>query len=65
MLESAAHAAARGARALARLETVASDRTRRRRRLFVTTKTLEKAIAAEATIGLSSPATASGMAATL
>ncbi|AIQ93478.1 MULTISPECIES: beta-ketoacyl-ACP synthase [Methylobacterium] len=30
MLESAAHAAARGARALARLETVASDRTRRR-----------------------------------
>ena len=29
MLESAAHAAARGARALARLETVASDRTRR------------------------------------
>ena len=38
---------------------------RRRRRLFETTKTLENAIAAAATIGLSSPATASGIAATL
>ena len=38
---------------------------RRRRRLFVTTNTLENAIAAAATIGLSSPATASGIAATL
>src|SRR5215210_6324126 len=34
---------------------------RRRRRLFVTTNTLEKAIAPAATIGLSSPTTASGM----
>ena len=38
---------------------------RRRRRLFETTKTLENAIAAAATIGLRSPATASGIAATL
>jgi hypothetical protein len=38
---------------------------RRRRRLFQTTKTLEQAIAAAAITGLRSPATASGMAATL
>src|SRR5829696_509687 len=38
---------------------------RRSRRLFVTTKTLENAIAPAATIGLRSPATASGIAATL
>ena len=38
---------------------------RRSRRLFVTTKTLENAIAAAATIGFSRPATASGIAATL
>ena len=38
---------------------------RRRRRLFETTKTLENAIAAAATTGLSSPATASGMPTTL
>src|SRR5207253_11074648 len=37
----------------------------RRRRLLLTTKTLEKAIAAAAMIGLSRPATASGIAATL
>lgn len=37
----------------------------RSRRLFVTTKTDENAIAAPAIIGSSSPATASGMAATL
>ncbi len=41
------------------------DSKRRRRRLFVTTKTLENAIAAAATIGLRSPAIASGIAATL
>ena len=40
-------------------------RKRRSRNEFVTTNTLEKAIAAAATIGLSSPATASGIAATL
>ena len=40
-------------------------RKRRSRSEFVTTKTLEKAIAAAATIGLSRPATASGIAATL
>src|SRR5712691_5762214 len=40
-------------------------RKRRSLRLFETTKRLEKAIAAAATIGLSSPATASGIAATL
>jgi Domain of unknown function (DUF4173) len=40
-------------------------RKRRRRSEFVTTKTLEKAIAPAATIGLSRPATASGSAATL
>jgi hypothetical protein len=40
-------------------------RKRRSRRLFVTTKTLEKAIAAPATSGLSTPAAASGIAATL
>src|SRR6185503_18596286 len=40
-------------------------RKRRRRRLFVTTKRLDAAIAAAATIGLRSPATASGIAATL
>src|SRR2546427_5080978 len=38
---------------------------RRRRRLFVTTKRLDAAIAAGAIIGLRSPATASGIAATL
>ena len=38
---------------------------RRSRRLFVTTKTLEKAMAAAAMTGLSTPATASGIAATL
>ena len=38
---------------------------RRRRRLLVTTKRLEAAIAAPASIGLSSPAAASGTAATL
>jgi hypothetical protein len=38
---------------------------RRRRRLLVTTKTLENAIAAAATTGLSRPAIASGIAATL
>jgi hypothetical protein len=37
----------------------------RRPRLLLTTKTEEKAIAAAARIGLSSPAAASGMAATL
>src|SRR5205809_231966 len=40
-------------------------RNRRRRRELVTTKRLEPAIAAAATIGLSRPATASGTAATL
>src|SRR5215212_11415539 len=40
-------------------------RNPRRRMLLVTTKSDEKAIAAAATIGLSSPATASGTAATL
>src|SRR5262245_26857566 len=40
-------------------------RNRRRRRLLLTTKRLEAAIAAAATIGLSRPATASGIAATL
>src|SRR5262249_36847560 len=50
------HAAAPSSRGL---------RNRRSRRLFVTTKTLEKAIAAAATIGLRTPATASGIAATL
>jgi hypothetical protein len=38
---------------------------RRRRRLLLTTNTLEKAIAPAAMIGLSRPATASGIAATL
>src|SRR5215212_7284701 len=38
---------------------------RRSRRLLVTTNTLENAIAAAAMIGLSSPAAASGIAATL
>src|SRR4029077_13364660 len=38
---------------------------RRRRRLFPTTKRLEQATAAAATIGVASPATASGRAATL
>src|SRR5918996_182314 len=42
-----------------------SLRKRRRRSEFVTTKRLEAAIAAAATIGFSSPATASGIAATL
>ena len=37
----------------------------RSRRLLLTTKTLEKAIAAPASIGLSRPSAASGMAATL
>ena len=41
------------------------QRKRRRRRLLVTTNTLENAIAAPASIGLSSPAAASGRAATL
>ncbi len=41
------------------------QRKRRSRRLLVTTKTLEKAIAAPASIGLSRPAAASGIAATL
>src|SRR5262245_13429092 len=41
------------------------ERNRRRRSEFVTTKRLENAIAAAATIGLRRPATASGMAATL
>src|SRR3954452_18282916 len=40
-------------------------RKRRSRKLFVTTKMLEAAIAAAAMIGLSRPATASGIAATL
>ena len=40
-------------------------RKRRSRSEFETTKTLENAIAAAATIGLSRPATASGIAATL
>src|SRR5262245_42714960 len=40
-------------------------RNRRRRRLLVTTNRLEAAIAAAAMIGLRSPATASGIAATL
>ena len=42
-----------------------SGRKRRNRRLLVTTKTEEKAIAAPASIGLSRPAAASGRAATL
>ena len=46
-------------------ETASWDWKRRRRRLLVTTKTLENAIAAPASIGLSSPAAASGRAATL
>ena len=47
--------------------SVASRRLRKRRsrRLLVTTNRLELAIAAAATIGLSRPATASGIAATL
>ena len=40
-------------------------RKRRRRRLLVTTKTLENAMAAPASIGFSSPAAATGRAATL
>ncbi len=47
---------------LARRVSYVNDRSRR---LFVTTKTDENAIAAPAIIGSSSPATASGMAATL
>ena len=43
----------------------AKERNLRSRRLLVTTKTEEKAMAAPAIIGLSSPATASGIAATL
>src|SRR5699024_6780597 len=43
----------------------ASARNRRRRRLLPTTNTEENAIAAPAIIGLSSPAAASGIAATL
>ncbi len=43
----------------------ASGRNPRRRRLFVTTNTELNAIAAPASIGLSSPAAASGIAATL
>ncbi len=42
-----------------------AGRKRRSRRLLVTTKTEEKAIAAPAIIGLSRPAAASGIAATL
>ena len=42
-----------------------SVRNPRRRRLLETTKTLESAIAAPAMSGLSRPAAASGMAATL
>src|SRR5699024_11434038 len=42
-----------------------SERNRRSRRLLVTTNTEENAIAAPASIGLSSPAAATGMAATL
>ncbi len=42
-----------------------TDRNRRSRSEFVTTKTLENAIAAAATIGFRSPAIASGIAATL
>ena len=41
------------------------QRKRRSRRLLVTTNTLEQAMAAPAMSGLSSPAAASGMAATL
>ena len=46
-------------------ETASWAWNRRRRRLLVTTKTLDSAIAAPASIGLSSPAAASGRAATL
>jgi hypothetical protein len=49
----------------ARFEPARFQRKRRSRRLLVTTKTEEKAIAAPAIIGLSSPAAASGTAATL
>jgi hypothetical protein len=42
-----------------------SGRNLRSRRLFVTTKTLENAIAAPATIGSRRPVAASGRAATL
>ena len=56
LLRGLAHVAFLSVRAL---------RKRRRRRLLVTTNTLEKAIAPAAIIGLSRPATASGIAATL
>jgi hypothetical protein len=46
-------------------ERVLTGRNRRSRRLFDTTKTDENAIAAPASIGFSSPAAASGRAATL
>ena len=51
--------------ALMRWRPGAWPRKRRRRRLLVTTNTLENAIAAPASIGLSRPAAASGRAATL
>jgi hypothetical protein len=46
-------------------DAVAVLRNRRRRRLLLTTNTLEKAMAAPAIMGLSRPAAARGMAATL
>ena len=46
-------------------QEVVDDRKRRRRRLLVTTNRLEPAMARPASIGLSSPAAASGIAATL
>ena len=51
-------------RALLRIQR-ARLRKERRRRLLPTTKTLEKAIAAPASIGFSRPSAASGIAATL
>ena len=51
---------------IAHVATLSRDEWNRRSRSeFVTTKTLENAIAAAATIGLSSPAIARGIAATL
>ena len=57
--------AAAGVRADAGVAVVALDRNDRRRRLLLTTNTLEKAMAAPASMGLSRPRAARGMAATL
>lgn len=46
-------------------QSVEAARKARRRRLFVTTSTLDSAIAAPASIGFSSPSAATGIASTL